>query len=125
LQSRSSASSIVLSRGVSGDDVTEEFVDLESQLRNLDATRTLYDSVARSEVRPRILFVSTGLNDSQVAYFEPAKWVARLRATATGANEILFLTNMGAGHGGDSGRLGFLDERAKAFAWILDKARSP
>lgn len=68
------------------------------------------------------LFVTAGLNDSQVGYFEPAKWVARLRERNTSANPILFLTEMDAGHLGDSGRRGFLEERAKVMAWLADRA---
>lgn len=68
------------------------------------------------------LFVATGLNDSQVGYFEPAKWVAKLRATKTGDSPLLFKINMGAGHGGDSGRLGFLEERAYVIAFLLNQA---
>lgn len=79
-----------------------------------------YDNVTAKAYPP--LYVATGLNDSQVAYFEPAKWVAKLRATKTDENPLLFLTNMGAGHSGDSGRTGFLDERAKMMAWLLDRA---
>ncbi len=69
------------------------------------------------------LYITTGLNDSQVGYFEPAKWVARLRATETGNSEIYFRTNMGAGHGGDSGRLGWLEERAQLMAFLVGRAR--
>lgn len=65
------------------------------------------------------LFVTAGLNDSQVGYFEPAKWVARLRATKTDTNPILFLTEMDAGHAGDSGRFGIVEERSKIMAWLL------
>ena len=79
-----------------------------------------YDNVSAKAYPP--LYVSTGLNDSQVGYFEPAKWVAKLRVTKTDANPLLFLTNMGAGHSGDSGRMGFLDDRAKMMAWLLDRA---
>ncbi|NWH09381.1 MAG: S9 family peptidase [Alphaproteobacteria bacterium] len=79
-----------------------------------------YDNVS-AKAYPA-LFVTAGLNDSQVGYFEPAKWVARLRERNTGKNPILFMTEMDAGHGGDSGRLGFLQERAKIMAWIADRA---
>lgn len=66
------------------------------------------------------MYVSTGLHDSQVQYFEPAKWVAKLRATKTG-NQVLFLdTNMDAGHGGASGRFEALKELAREFAFFLD-----
>ena len=57
-----------------------------------------YDNV-KAQAYPTML-VTTGLHDSQVQYFEPAKWVARLRASTTGKNPILFAINMEAGHGG-------------------------
>jgi oligopeptidase B len=50
------------------------------------------------------MLVTTGFNDSQVQYFEPAKWVAKLRATKTDNNLLLFKINLDAGHGGQSGR---------------------
>ena len=61
-----------------------------------------YDQVKRQRY-PNLL-VTTGLWDSQVQYYEPAKWVARLRAHKTDANWLLLKTNMEAGHGGKSGR---------------------
>jgi oligopeptidase B len=69
------------------------------------------------------MYVSTGLHDSQVQYWEPAKWVAKLRAIKTG-NQLLFLdTNMDAGHGGASGRFEALKELAKEFSFFLDLER--
>ncbi|HEU4497410.1 MAG TPA: S9 family peptidase [Flavobacterium sp.] len=66
------------------------------------------------------MYVSTGLHDSQVQYWEPAKWVAKLRTVKTG-NTLLFLdTNMDAGHGGASGRFEALKELAKEFSFLLD-----
>jgi oligopeptidase B len=66
------------------------------------------------------MYISTGLHDSQVQYWEPAKWVAKLRAIKTG-NQLLFLdTNMDAGHGGASGRFEALKEVAKEFSFFLD-----
>lgn len=66
------------------------------------------------------MYVSTGLHDSQVQYWEPAKWVAKLRAKKTN-NKLLFLdTNMDAGHGGASGRFEALKELAKEFTFLLD-----
>lgn len=66
------------------------------------------------------MYVSTGLHDSQVQYWEPAKWVAKLRAYKTD-DKLLFLdTNMEAGHGGASGRFESLREIAKEYAFILD-----
>jgi oligopeptidase B len=73
---------------------------------------------------PTIL-VRTALNDSQVMYWEPAKWVARLRDRKTDANLLLFKINMAAGHGGASGRYDFLREIAFDHAFtltVLDRA---
>ncbi len=66
------------------------------------------------------MYVSTGLHDSQVQYWEPAKWVAKLRATKTDRNIIFLDTNMDAGHGGASGRFEALKELAKEFSFLLD-----
>jgi oligopeptidase B len=66
------------------------------------------------------LLVTAGLNDPRVAYWEPAKWIARLRAMKTDANRLLLRTNMGAGHGGASGRFDFLREIAFKYAFMLD-----
>ena len=65
------------------------------------------------------MLVKTSLNDSQVMYWEPAKWVAKLRALKTDRNPLLFKINMGAGHGGSSGRYDFLHEIAFNYAFIL------
>ena len=65
------------------------------------------------------LLVLTGLHDSQVQYFEPAKWVAKLRELKTDNNKILFHTNMDAGHGGASGRFDYLKEVALQYAFLL------
>lgn len=65
------------------------------------------------------LYVRTGLHDSQVQYFEPAKWVARLRATKTDANPLVFETDMTAGHGGASGRFDRLRQTARATTFFL------
>ncbi len=64
--------------------------------------------------------VTTGLHDSQVQYWEPAKWVARLRAVKTDQNPLLFKINMEAGHGGASGRFRRLEETALSYAFMLD-----
>ncbi len=66
------------------------------------------------------LYVTTGLNDSQVQYYEPAKWVAKLRATKTDKNPLLFKINMSAGHGGRSGRFESLKETAEEYAFLLN-----
>ena len=77
-----------------------------------------YDQVREMEY-PNLL-VTTGLHDSQVQYWEPAKWVAKLRVTKTGSNILLLDTNMDAGHGGASGRFESLKELAKKYAFFLD-----
>ncbi len=78
-----------------------------------------YDNV-RAQAYPA-LFVGTGLWDSQVQYWEPAKWVARLRDVNTGTHPIVFRTNMEAGHGGKSGRFQRYKEQAESFAFVLDQ----
>jgi oligopeptidase B len=65
------------------------------------------------------LLITTGLHDSQVQYFEPAKWVARLRDMKTDSNILLLHTNMDAGHGGASGRFDYLKEVALDYAFLL------
>lgn len=77
-----------------------------------------YDNVQAKEY-PN-LYVSTGLHDSQVQYWEPAKWVARLRAIKSGKNVLFLDTNMDAGHGGASGRFEALKEVAKEYSFLLD-----
>jgi oligopeptidase B len=66
------------------------------------------------------MYIATGLHDSQVQYWEPAKWVAKLRATKTDKNILVLDTNMDAGHGGASGRFEALKELAKEFSFLLD-----
>ena len=78
-----------------------------------------YDNIAR-QAYPAML-VKTSLNDSQVMYWEPAKYVARLRAMRTNTTPLLLVTNMGAGHGGASGRYDHLHEIAYDFAFVLDQ----
>jgi oligopeptidase B len=79
-----------------------------------------YDNV-RAQAYPA-MFVIAGYHDSSVSYAEPAKWVARLRATKTDNHELIFKINMGAGHQGGSGRLGTVDEEAQVMAWLLTQA---
>ncbi|HEX8307771.1 MAG TPA: S9 family peptidase [Allosphingosinicella sp.] len=78
-----------------------------------------YDNVA-ARAYPA-MFVSTGLWDSQVQYYEPAKWVAKLRAAKTDSNPLLFRTNMEAGHGGKSGRFRRYRDIAEYYAFMLDR----
>ncbi|MGO1586008.1 MAG: S9 family peptidase, partial [Mesonia sp.] len=77
-----------------------------------------YDNVKAQEY-PNIL-ITTGFHDSQVQYWEPAKWTAKLRALKTDKNILLFHTNMDAGHGGASGRFDALKEVAEDYAFLLD-----
>jgi oligopeptidase B len=79
-----------------------------------------YDNI-RAQAYPAIL-VLAGLSDPRVTYWEPAKWVAKLRATKLDANPIIFRTNMDAGHGGASGRFERLHETAFATAFALKVA---
>jgi oligopeptidase B len=84
---------------------------------DLIASYSPYDNVRAQPYPP--LMVTAGLNDPRVTYWEPAKWVAKLRATKTDANVLLLKTNMGAGHGGKSGRWESLRETAEEFAFLL------
>ena len=81
------------------------------------ASYSPYDNVTAQDYPP--LFISGGLNDPRVTYWEPAKWVAKLRELKTDANELISKTNMGAGHGGKSGRFDSLREDTEAYAFVL------
>jgi len=76
-----------------------------------------YDNVLAQDY-PHML-VTTGLHDSQVQYWEPAKWVARLRATKTDDHRLLLKTDMAAGHSGKTGRYRSLDDTALIYAFLL------
>jgi oligopeptidase B len=76
-----------------------------------------YDNVAAKSY-PAVLAMA-GLTDPRVTYWEPAKWIARLRATMSGGGPVMLRTNMGAGHGGASGRFNRLDEVAIVYAFAL------
>jgi oligopeptidase B len=78
-----------------------------------------YDKVTAQNY-PHLL-VTAGLNDPRVAYWEPAKWVAKLRDLKTDNNLLLLKTNMDAGHGGASGRYEHLKEIAFVYAFLLDR----
>jgi oligopeptidase B len=78
-----------------------------------------YDNVTATEY-PAML-VTAGLNDPRVAYWEPAKWVAKLRSTATFRGPLLLKTEMGAGHGGPSGRYDAWREEALVYSFLLDQ----
>ncbi|MBX7481842.1 S9 family peptidase [Qipengyuania sp. 6D47A] len=76
-----------------------------------------YDQVVAQDYPP--MLVTAGLNDPRVTYWEPAKWVAKLRKLKTNDNELLLKTNMGAGHGGKSGRFESIRETAEEVAFVL------
>jgi oligopeptidase B len=82
-----------------------------------------YDNVAARDY-PALL-VTAGYHDSQVQYWEPAKWVAKLRATATGSAPLYLWTNMEYGHGGAAGRFQRYRETALEYAFLLDRAGLP
>jgi oligopeptidase B len=92
--------------------------DLESYLYMLEYSP--YDQV-KAQNYPNML-VTTGLHDSQVQYWEPAKWVAKLREMKTDNNTLLLRTNMETGHGGTTGRFKIYEETAQEYAFFLDLA---
>jgi oligopeptidase B len=92
-----------------------------------DAYRTMlayspYDNVGPKDYPP--VLVLTGLHDSQVQYWEPAKWVAKLRAESTSGHPVLFYVNFDAGHGGASGRFRRHEETALTYTFLLSLAGS-
>jgi oligopeptidase B len=91
-------------------------IDSEADFKTI-LSYSPYENVAAKDY-PAILAMG-GLTDPRVTYWEPAKWTARLRATMTGGGPVLLRTNMGAGHGGASGRFNRLDEVAIAYAFAL------
>jgi oligopeptidase B len=99
-----------------------EWPEWGNPIESADDFRTIlsyspYDNVAARDY-PKILAMG-GLTDPRVTYWEPAKWIARLRATMTSGGPVLLRTNMGAGHGGASGRFNRLDEVAIAYGFAL------
>ncbi len=78
-----------------------------------------YDNVT-DQTYPTLL-VTAGLNDPRVQYWEPAKWVARLRATVTDPSPLFLKTELGAGHHGPSGRYDAWEEEALVLAFVLDQ----
>jgi oligopeptidase B len=78
-----------------------------------------YDNLEKR--RYPALLITTSLNDSQVMYWEPAKFIARLRTLHTGTSPLLLKVNMGAGHGGASGRYDRLKEQAFEYAWLMSQ----
>ena len=80
---------------------------------------TPYENVAAVRYPP--VLATTSLNDTRVLYVEPAKWVAKLRETATGERDFLLKTEMAAGHGGVSGRYNAWKDQAFSLAWIIDR----
>jgi len=90
----------------------------DPEFYNYMLTYSPYDNV-RAQDYPNML-VTTGLHDSQVQYWEPAKWVAKIREMKTDDNILLLHTNMDTGHGGASGRFEALKEVAEEYAFLLD-----
>lgn len=99
-----------------------EWPEWGNPVESADDYRTIlsyspYDNVAALDYPP--LLVTAGVSDPRVTYWEPAKWVARLRATRANDAPLLLRTNMSAGHGGASGRFDYLEEVAFRYAFIL------
>jgi oligopeptidase B len=94
---------------------------LDKEAFELIRSYSPYDNVRAQDYPP--MLITGGLNDPRVTYWEPAKWAAKLRATKTDDNLLLLKINMGAGHGGKSGRWDSLREVAEAFAFILTQVR--
>ncbi len=92
--------------------------EADAEVYDCIAAYAPYDNVTDQAYPP--ILVETSLNDTRVLYVEPAKWVARLRATAPAA-DVLLRTEMSAGHGGVSGRYKAWHDRAFSLAWILDR----
>jgi oligopeptidase B len=82
-----------------------------------------YDNVAQRSYPA--MFVTAGFYDSQVSYAEPAKWVARLRASKIDQHDLLLRTDMDTGHGGRSGRGGSTRQNAEIIGWLITQARKP
>jgi oligopeptidase B len=89
-----------------------------SEFYDYMASYSPYDNLTASKQYPN-LFALAGLNDSRVSYWEPAKWVAKQRAMNLGARTVLLRTNMGAGHGGASGRFDQMREEAMEYAFAI------
>jgi oligopeptidase B len=94
---------------------------LDKKAFDLIRSYSPYDNVRAQDYPP--MLITGGLNDPRVTYWEPAKWAARLRSAKTDDNLLLLKINMGAGHGGKSGRWESLREVAEAFAFILTQIR--
>ena len=90
----------------------------EPEFYNYIKSYSPYDNV-EAKAYPHVL-VTAGLNDPRVQYWEPAKWTAKLRAHKTDTNRLLLKTEMGAGHGGPSGRYEKLREKAFEYAFLFD-----
>ncbi|MBV8587268.1 MAG: S9 family peptidase [Verrucomicrobia bacterium] len=89
-----------------------------SEFYNYMASYSPYDNLVASKQYPNLLALG-GLNDSRVSYWEPAKWVAKQRAMNLGPRTVLLQTNMGAGHGGASGRFNQMREEAMEYAFAI------
>jgi len=90
----------------------------EEKFYNYILSYSPYDNV--SKINYPNLLVTTGLHDSQVQYWEPAKWVAKLRAYKLGDNKLFLNTNMDTGHGGSSGRFEAIRDLSKEYSFLLD-----
>ena len=94
---------------------------LDKAVFDLIRSYSPYDNVRAQDYPP--MLITGGLTDPRVTYWEPAKWAAKLRATRTDGNLLLLKINMGAGHGGKSGRWDKLHEIAETYAFILTQVK--
>ena len=105
-----------------------EWVEWGNPITDPEACRRMrsyspYDNVTAQAYPP--ILATAGISDSRVTYWEPAKWVAKLRALKTDGNPVLLHTNMGAGHGGAAGRFDRLDEVELVYAFIIQALGMP
>ena len=105
-----------------------EFPEWGNPIEDPDAYTLIESYAPYEQLQARAyppLLVTAGLNDPRVTYWEPAKYVAKLRHLKTDENVVLLKTNMGAGHGGQSGRYDSLREVAEEYAFFLSEMETP
>ena len=107
---------------MSREQIMREYIGIVKEYYDYMKSYSPYDNVERKDY-PAML-VTTGLHDSQVQYWEPAKWVAKLREMKTDDNPLYLKTNMDFGHGGASGRFEGIKEVSLEYAFLIHNAQS-